>query len=174
MASLNTITKCIFNVIYISRFHTHFWLAAVSSGGMGTPLFIYAQTHTHHILDMIAIIGTSDQPCWLAEACKILLLLLPLRNTHIALCQHAAIKRIVACFHALFTKPKPSTRPSKSTTATPPMGRTLKFHTSELAIQHWKSGLATSFYPSHLLRIFLLADYTHVEVHSHPACRLAK
>ena len=24
---------------------------------------------------MIAIIGTSDQPCWLAEACKILLLL---------------------------------------------------------------------------------------------------
>ena len=25
---------------------------------------------------MIAIIGTSDQPCWLAEACKILLLLL--------------------------------------------------------------------------------------------------
>ena len=52
------------------------WLAAFSSGGMRTPLFIYAQTHTHHILDMIAIIGTSDQPCWLAEACKILLLLL--------------------------------------------------------------------------------------------------
>ena len=26
--------------------------------------------------DIIAIIGTSDQPCWLAEACKILLLLL--------------------------------------------------------------------------------------------------
>ena len=25
---------------------------------------------------MTAIIGTSDQPCWLAEACKILLLLL--------------------------------------------------------------------------------------------------
>ena len=25
---------------------------------------------------MIAIIGTSDQPCWLAEACKQLLLLL--------------------------------------------------------------------------------------------------
>ena len=25
---------------------------------------------------MIAIIGTSDRPCWLAEACKILLLLL--------------------------------------------------------------------------------------------------
>ena len=25
---------------------------------------------------MIAIIGTSDQPCWLAEACKIFLLLL--------------------------------------------------------------------------------------------------
>ena len=25
---------------------------------------------------MIAIIGTSDQPCWLAEACKIRLLLL--------------------------------------------------------------------------------------------------
>ena len=28
---------------------------------------------------MIAIIGTSDRPCWLAEACKILLLLLQLR-----------------------------------------------------------------------------------------------
>ena len=27
-------------------------------------------------LNMIAIIGTSDRPCWLAEACKILLLLL--------------------------------------------------------------------------------------------------
>ena len=27
-------------------------------------------------LNMIAMIGTSDQPCWLAEACKILLLLL--------------------------------------------------------------------------------------------------
>ena len=26
----------------------------------------------------IAVIGTSDQSCWLAEACKILLLLLPL------------------------------------------------------------------------------------------------
>ena len=25
---------------------------------------------------MIAIIGTSDRPCWLAEACKILLILL--------------------------------------------------------------------------------------------------
>ena len=25
---------------------------------------------------MIAIIGTSDRPCWLAEACKIILLLL--------------------------------------------------------------------------------------------------
>ena len=25
---------------------------------------------------MIAIIGTSDRPCWLAEACKILLLLI--------------------------------------------------------------------------------------------------
>ena len=28
---------------------------------------------------MIAIIGTSDRPCWLAEACKILLLLLLLQ-----------------------------------------------------------------------------------------------
>ena len=25
----------------------------------------------HEDLNMIAIIGTSDQPCWLAEACKI-------------------------------------------------------------------------------------------------------
>ena len=31
---------------------------------------------TNHLdLKMIAIIGTSDQPCWLAEACKIFLLL---------------------------------------------------------------------------------------------------
>ena len=29
---------------------------------------------------MIAIIGTSDRPCWLAEACKILLLLLLHKN----------------------------------------------------------------------------------------------
>ena len=29
-------------------------------------------------LNMIAIVGTSDRPCWLAEACEILLLLLPL------------------------------------------------------------------------------------------------
>ena len=28
---------------------------------------------------MIAMIGTSDRPCWLAEACKILLLLLLLQ-----------------------------------------------------------------------------------------------
>ena len=27
--------------------------------------------------DIIAMIGTSDQSCWLAEACKALLLLLP-------------------------------------------------------------------------------------------------
>ena len=37
---------------------------------------------------MIAIIGTSDRPCWLAEACKILLLLqqsqtaMPRRQQH--------------------------------------------------------------------------------------------
>ena len=31
---------------------------------------------------MIAIIGTSDRPCWLAEACKILLLLL-LHDEHV-------------------------------------------------------------------------------------------
>ena len=30
----------------------------------------------HEDLNMIAIIGTSDQPCWLAEACNILFLLL--------------------------------------------------------------------------------------------------
>ena len=28
----------------------------------------------HEDLNMIAITGTSDQPCWLAKACKILLL----------------------------------------------------------------------------------------------------
>ena len=29
----------------------------------------------HEDLNMIAMIGTSDRPCWMAEACKILLLL---------------------------------------------------------------------------------------------------
>ncbi len=29
----------------------------------------------HDVLNMIAIIGTSDRLCWLAETCKILLLL---------------------------------------------------------------------------------------------------
>ena len=33
-------------------------------------------------LNMIAIIGISDQPCWLAEACKILLLLLCCASFH--------------------------------------------------------------------------------------------
>ena len=28
----------------------------------------------HEDLNMLAMIGTSDRPCWLAEACKILLL----------------------------------------------------------------------------------------------------
>ena len=32
---------------------------------------------------MIAIIGTSDQPCWLAEACKILLLLSHVEFGHV-------------------------------------------------------------------------------------------
>ena len=42
------------------------------SGGMGALLtFTHTHTHTYIILDMIAIIGTSDQSCWLAEACKI-------------------------------------------------------------------------------------------------------
>ena len=40
------------------HFHTPCWLAAVLSRGMGTPLFIHEQTHTHHILDTTAIIGT--------------------------------------------------------------------------------------------------------------------
>ena len=31
-------------------------------------------------LNMIAIIGTTDQPCWLAAACKLLLLLLLLEG----------------------------------------------------------------------------------------------
>ena len=30
----------------------------------------------HDDLNMIAMVGTSDRPCWLAEICKILLLLL--------------------------------------------------------------------------------------------------
>ena len=34
--------------------------------------------------DSIAMIGTSDQSCWLAEACKILLLLLPCICTDVA------------------------------------------------------------------------------------------
>ena len=47
--------------------------------GDGSPSDFQMHTYTHtfiNILDMIAIIGTSDQPCWLAEACKILLLLI--------------------------------------------------------------------------------------------------
>ena len=42
--------------------------------GDGSPSEFQTHTYTHtftNILDMIAIIGTSDQPCWLAEACKI-------------------------------------------------------------------------------------------------------
>ena len=45
--------------------------------GYGGPSDVHTRTYTHihHRMDMIAIIGTSDQSCWLAEACKILLLL---------------------------------------------------------------------------------------------------
>ena len=39
------------------------------------PLSDTGFTRFHEDLNMIAIIGTSDQPCWLAEACKPLLLL---------------------------------------------------------------------------------------------------
>ena len=35
-----------------------------------------AVTGPEAIVSVIAMIGTSDQSCWLAEACKILLLLL--------------------------------------------------------------------------------------------------
>ena len=62
------------------------WLAgSYFCQGDGSPSDFQTHTCTHTfinililiiILDMIAIIGTSDQPCWLAEACKILLLLL--------------------------------------------------------------------------------------------------
>ena len=34
-------------------------------------------TRGENHLDFVAIIGTSDRPCWLAEACKILLLHTP-------------------------------------------------------------------------------------------------
>ena len=37
---------------------------------------------------MIAIIGTSDRPCWLAEACKILLLLILLHELCAGRYQH--------------------------------------------------------------------------------------
>lgn len=49
------------------------------SGGIEGPLTV---THSHTYMNswtgskLIAIIGTSDTPCWLAETCKILLLLL--------------------------------------------------------------------------------------------------
>ena len=51
---------------------------------------------------MIAIIGTSDQPCWLAEACKILLLL----NTMVTVCKawancHACLQAFFAFFNSL-------------------------------------------------------------------------
>jgi len=42
--------------------------------GCEGPSDVHTHTHTHvfiSVLDMIAIIGTSDRPCWLAEACKI-------------------------------------------------------------------------------------------------------
>jgi len=39
---------------------------------------------------MIAIIGTSDRLCWLAETCKILLLLL---QTELMLCRIATSER---------------------------------------------------------------------------------
>ena len=60
------------------------WLAgSYFCQGDGSPSDLQVHTYTHtfiSILDMIAKIGTSDQPCWLAEACKILLLL-PFRAT---------------------------------------------------------------------------------------------
>ena len=37
----------------------------------------------HEDLNMIAIVGTSDQPCWLAEACKILLVI---RHSAVSIC----------------------------------------------------------------------------------------
>ena len=63
------------------------WLAmgqldAVQSGGMGALLmFKPTQTHTFiSTMDIIAIIGTSDQPCWLAKASKSLLFLVEARG----------------------------------------------------------------------------------------------
>ena len=51
------------------------WLAgSYFCQGDGSPSDFQTHTYTNtfiNILDMIAIIGTSDQPCWLAEACKI-------------------------------------------------------------------------------------------------------
>ena len=44
-----------------------------------TPLTLL-QIIFYLLYDSIAMIGTSDQSCWLAEACKILLLLLLLEN----------------------------------------------------------------------------------------------
>ena len=43
--------------------------------GVWDPLHTHTHTQTYQILDMIAMIGTSDRLCWLAETCKILLLL---------------------------------------------------------------------------------------------------
>ena len=40
----------------------------------------------HEDLNMIAMIGTNDQPCWLAEACKLLLLCLAWRREYLFVC----------------------------------------------------------------------------------------
>ena len=53
------------------------WLAATFRLGVLRAPLTLTHSHTYMIreqMKMIAIIGTSDQPCWPAEACKILLL----------------------------------------------------------------------------------------------------
>ena len=48
---------------------------------MTNPTMIHLNPGSIWYAHIIAMIGTSDQSCWLAEACKILLLLLLLHAT---------------------------------------------------------------------------------------------
>lgn len=54
----------------------------VCSGTTCWPQISHSTTHRQcrfpeHVHMIVRMIGTSDQSCWLAEACKVLLLLLP-------------------------------------------------------------------------------------------------
>ena len=51
-------------------------MGIMGSGSDGGCPLCHRLSGFYEDLNMIAMIGRSDQPCWLAEACKFLLLLL--------------------------------------------------------------------------------------------------